>query len=75
MHIAVIESSGVNVWGLSIAAPGNSPNTDGVHIERSQGVHITNSRIGTGDDCISISSGSRFVTVDHIECGPGHGVR
>jgi polygalacturonase len=75
MHIAVIESSGVNVWGLSIAAPGNSPNTDGVHIERSQGVHITNSRIGTGDDCISISSGSRFVTVDNIECGPGHGVR
>ena len=75
MHIAIIESSGVNVWGLNIAAPGNSPNTDGVHVERSQGVQITNSTIGTGDDCVSISSGSRFVTVDGIQCGPGHGVR
>jgi polygalacturonase len=75
MHIAIIESSGVNVWGLNITAPGNSPNTDGVHVERSQGVQITNSTIGTGDDCVSISSGSRFVTVDGIQCGPGHGVR
>ncbi|CAD6259989.1 unnamed protein product [Miscanthus lutarioriparius] len=74
MHIAIIECSGVNVWGLNIAAPGNSPNTDGVHVERSQGVRITNSTIGTGDDCVSISSGSRFVTVDGIQCGPGHGV-
>jgi polygalacturonase len=75
MHIAIIESSVVNVWGLNITAPGNSPNTDGVHVERSQGVQITNSTIGTGDDCVSISSGSRFVTVDGIQCGPGHGVR
>ncbi|KAG0527007.1 hypothetical protein BDA96_06G195500 [Sorghum bicolor] len=74
MHIAIVESSGVNVWGLNIAAPGNSPNTDGVHVERSHGVQITNSTIGTGDDCVSISSGSRFVTVDGIQCGPGHGV-
>ncbi|XP_066383764.1 polygalacturonase-like [Miscanthus floridulus] len=74
MHIAIIECSGVNVWGLNVAAPGNSPNTDGVHVERSQGVRITNSTIGTGDDCVSISSGSRFVTVDGIQCGPGHGV-
>ncbi|XP_012702934.1 LOW QUALITY PROTEIN: probable polygalacturonase At3g15720 [Setaria italica] len=74
MHIAILESSGVNVWGLNITAPGSSPNTDGVHIEQSQNVQVTNSRICTGDDCISMSSGSRFVTADGIECGPGHGV-
>ncbi|WVZ86729.1 hypothetical protein U9M48_033468, partial [Paspalum notatum var. saurae] len=74
MHIAILESSGVNVWGLTITAPGNSPNTDGIHVGRSQNVRITSSRIGTGDDGISISSGSRFVTVDGVQCGPGHGV-
>ncbi|CAL5025966.1 unnamed protein product [Urochloa decumbens] len=74
MHIVILESSGVSVSGLTIAAPGSSPNTDGIHIERSQNVKITSSSIGTGDDCVSISSGSRFVTVDGINCGPGHGV-
>lgn len=75
MHIVILESTGVKVWGLTITAPGSSPNTDGVHIGRSQNVQVTKCRISTGDDCISISSGSRFVTADGIECGPGHGVR
>ncbi|CAL5015440.1 unnamed protein product [Urochloa decumbens] len=74
MHIAIVESSGVNVWGLTITAPGSSPNTDGINIARSQGVRIAGSRIGTGDDCVAVTSGSRFVTVDGVECGPGHGV-
>ncbi|KAF8656424.1 hypothetical protein HU200_060695 [Digitaria exilis] len=74
MHIAILNSNGVNVRGLTITAPGTSPNTDGIHIGDSQNVMITRSNIGTGDDCVSISSGSRFVTVDGIGCGPGHGV-
>ena len=76
MHVAVVESSGVNVWGFTVTAPGSSPNTDGIHIDRSRNVRGAGSRIGTGDDCISISSGSSFVAaVDGIDCGPGHGVR
>ncbi|XP_047063973.1 polygalacturonase ADPG1-like [Lolium rigidum] len=74
MHIAVIQSSKVNVTQLTITAPGDSPNTDGVHIDRSEDVHITGLTIGTGDDCISIGPGSHFVTIDGIMCGPGHGV-
>nr|CAB3485424.1 unnamed protein product [Digitaria exilis] len=74
MHIAIQNSTAVNVTGLTITAPGTSPNTDGIHIGESHNVHITSSSIGTGDDCISISSGSRFVTVDGVGCGPGHGV-
>nr|CAB3487935.1 unnamed protein product [Digitaria exilis] len=73
MHIAIQNSTAVNVTGLTITAPGTSPNTDGIHIGESHNVHITSSSIGTGDDCISISSGSRFVTVDGVGCGPGHG--
>lgn len=74
MHVAILQSSGITLRKLTITAPGSSPNTDGIHIEQSQNVRVADSRIGTGDDCISVSSGSRFVAVDGIECGPGHGV-
>ena len=49
MHVAILESSGVNVWGLTVTAPGSSPNTDGIHIGQSQNVRVAGSRIGTGD--------------------------
>ncbi|KAI4982666.1 hypothetical protein ZWY2020_023158 [Hordeum vulgare] len=75
IHIGLSMSGKVNVTQLTITAPENSPNTDGVHVDRSEDVHITGSTIGTGDYCISIGPGSRFVTVDGIVCGPGHGVR
>ncbi|KQJ84052.1 hypothetical protein BRADI_5g18370v3 [Brachypodium distachyon] len=74
MHIVVSTSRGVNMTHLTITAPGDSPNTDGIHLDRSEGVQITGSTIGTGDDCVSIGSGTRFVTVDGLVCGPGHGV-
>ncbi|KAI5020644.1 hypothetical protein ZWY2020_045532 [Hordeum vulgare] len=75
IHIGLSMSGKVNVTQLTITAPENSPNTNGVHVDRSEDVDITGSTIGTGDYCISIGPGSRFVTVDGIVCGPGHGVR
>ncbi|KAL6652227.1 hypothetical protein ACP70R_011152 [Stipagrostis hirtigluma subsp. patula] len=74
MHVVVSMSGNVTVRNLTITAPGDSPNTDGIHITESHDVNITGSSIGTGDDCVSVVSGSRFVTVDNITCGPGHGV-
>ncbi|KAM3388812.1 hypothetical protein ACQJBY_011132 [Aegilops geniculata] len=74
MHIAVSQSSKVHLTQLTITAPGDSPNTDGVHIARSEDVRVSRSTIGTGDDCVSISSRSRFVTIDGVVCGPGHGI-
>ncbi|KAI9185857.1 hypothetical protein LWI28_011338 [Acer negundo] len=29
---------------------------------------------GTGDDCVSIGSGSRDINVTNVQCGPGHGI-
>ncbi|XP_044955089.1 polygalacturonase ADPG1-like [Hordeum vulgare subsp. vulgare] len=75
IHIGLSMSGKVNVTQLTITALENSPNTDNVHVDRSEDVHITGLTIGTGDDCISIGPGSLFVTVDGIVCGPGHGVR
>uniref|UniRef100_A0A453CMT1 Pectate lyase superfamily protein domain-containing protein n=2 Tax=Aegilops tauschii subsp. strangulata TaxID=200361 RepID=A0A453CMT1_AEGTS len=74
MHISVSQSSKVHLTQLTTTAPWDSPNTDGVHIDRSQDVRVTRSTMGTGGECVSIGPGSRFVTVDGIVCGPGRAV-
>ncbi|KAL6652226.1 hypothetical protein ACP70R_011151 [Stipagrostis hirtigluma subsp. patula] len=74
MHITIGASRAVTLQYLTITAPAYSRNTDGINIGQCDDVRITDSTIGTGDDCIAIISGSRFVTVDNITCGPGHGV-
>ncbi|KAJ4977408.1 hypothetical protein NE237_002514 [Protea cynaroides] len=74
MHLVIDSSSKVQVSQLSIVAPEDSPNTDGIHVTHSQDVQITDSFIGTGDDCISIQTGSSNVIVSQIKCGPGHGI-
>ena len=61
--------------GVKISAPENSPNTDGIHVQSSSGITITNSHIGTGDDCISLGPGCSNMWVENINCGPGHGIR
>ncbi|XP_020245232.1 polygalacturonase ADPG2-like [Asparagus officinalis] len=73
-HISIFKSSGVQLRNLTILAPGESPNTDGIHIEESQQAEISNSIIGTGDDCISIGSGTSNLNITQINCGPGHGI-
>lgn len=59
---------------VTIIAPEDSPNTDGIHISSSSGINIMHSLIGTGDDCISLGPGSKFVNITSTQCGPGHGI-
>ncbi|KAG2553761.1 polygalacturonase-like [Panicum virgatum] len=74
MHVAIAYSWNVLVSKMFIAAPGWSPNTDGIHVSNSKEVSISDCTISTGDDCISIVTGSMFVRVTGIFCGPGHGI-
>ncbi|KAG8076668.1 hypothetical protein GUJ93_ZPchr0006g45385 [Zizania palustris] len=74
MHLTVSRSRDVRLAGVRVEAPEDSPNTDGIHVADSSAVTIQGCRIGTGDDCISISNGSFAVRMKDIECGPGHGI-
>ncbi|XVF44681.1 hypothetical protein PTKIN_Ptkin02bG0143700 [Pterospermum kingtungense] len=73
-HIALVECMNFKGSKIKISAPADSPNTDGIHIQRSSSVLFSQSLIGTGDDCISIGQGNTQVTVTSISCGPGHGI-
>ncbi|KAL5698482.1 hypothetical protein ACHQM5_029514 [Ranunculus cassubicifolius] len=73
-HIVISGSENVKVQDVGVTAPGNSPNTDGIHVESSSHVTISRSNIKTGDDCISIGPGSSNLWIERIACGPGHGI-
>ncbi|CAL1392911.1 unnamed protein product [Linum trigynum] len=73
-HIAVTGCQNVNLRDITVAAQGTSPNTDGIHIEKSTFVSVLNSTISTGDDCISMGPGARNVWIERVACGPGHGI-
>ncbi|XP_004248938.3 exopolygalacturonase-like [Solanum lycopersicum] len=74
VHVKVFQSNNARFRHVQIAAPENSPNTDGIHISYSTNMHIADSNIGTGDDCISIIDGSQSINITGITCGPGHGI-
>ncbi len=70
--------------GLSIIAPDDSPNTDGINPDSSRNVRIANCYIDAGDDCIAIKSGkdeagrkmgkpSENITITNCTMIHGHG--
>ncbi|KAB1224824.1 Polygalacturonase [Morella rubra] len=74
IHLSFQNCVNVKALNLSVTAPGNSPNTDGIHVTDTRNITIQDSVISTGDDCISIVSGSEYVQARNIQCGPGHGI-
>ncbi|XP_034889428.1 polygalacturonase [Populus alba] len=73
-HISIDHCHNITLQNMKISAPSWSPNTDGIHMQSSTGISITNSVIQTGDDCISIGPGSKNLRIHRIACGPGHGI-
>ncbi|KAM3357309.1 putative polygalacturonase [Capsicum galapagoense] len=74
MHFVISRSDSVRVNGVKVSSPGDSPNTDGIHISESTNVVLQDCKIGTGDDCISIVNASSNIKMKSIYCGPGHGI-
>ncbi|XP_045810463.1 probable polygalacturonase At3g15720 [Trifolium pratense] len=73
-HISITGCDGVLISNVKLIAPETSPNTDGVDISSSTKVFIEHSTISTGDDCVAINSGSKFINITNVKCGPGHGI-
>ncbi|KAJ1286593.1 hypothetical protein BS78_03G364300 [Paspalum vaginatum] len=73
-HVVVLQCQGVTVRGVTVEAPANSPNTDGIHLHMSSHVSVYDARISTGDDCISIGPGNSHLWIERVACGPGHGI-
>lgn len=73
-HVNIIGCERLTFQHFIVTAPGNSTNTDGIHIGRSIGVNITDANIKTGDDCISIGDGTKQLTITNVTCGSGHGI-
>lgn len=74
-HIVINGCNNVKIQGVKVVASGESPNTDGIHVQTSTDVTILNSKIGTGDDCVSIGPGTSNLWIENVSCGPGHGIR
>ncbi|KAK6913096.1 Glycoside hydrolase, family 28, partial [Dillenia turbinata] len=73
-HLKFDACTGVQVFDMNITSPGNSPNTDGIHLQNSQDVVIRNTNLACGDDCVSIQTGTSNIYIHDVNCGPGHGI-
>ena len=58
----------VTVDGITILAPSNSPNTDGIDPATCHNVHIRNCYIDTGDDNIAVKSGNNDISDPNAGC-------
>lgn len=72
-HMNVQSVHNLTMERITIEAPPESLNTDGIHIGRSKGVYITGAKIHTGDDCVSLGDGSQEITIENTTCTSGHG--
>uniref|UniRef100_A0A0R0L061 Polygalacturonase n=1 Tax=Glycine max TaxID=3847 RepID=A0A0R0L061_SOYBN len=73
-HVNIFGCKNITFTNFRVSSTTYNPNTDRIHIGKLTQVKITNSQIGTGDDCISLGDGSKEVTILNVTCGPEHGI-
>ncbi|MFE9448455.1 pectinesterase family protein [Streptomyces sp. NPDC006739] len=76
-HLFISQSIGATVWGIEVATPADTLNTDGVNVDSSTEVTVTRSWIMNGDDCVAMTtnnSAESAVTVSRLHCYGSHGL-
>ncbi|XP_022927860.1 polygalacturonase-like [Cucurbita moschata] len=73
-HLVINGCKKVLIQNVKAIAPDQSPHTDGIHVQISSDVTITDSTLQTGDDCVSIGPGTYNLFMTNLKCGPGHGI-
>ncbi|SFN77567.1 type III effector polygalacturonase Pgl precursor [Bradyrhizobium sp. Rc3b] len=77
-HVAMNRVEGATFWGVTIDAPADARNTDGIDPGASQDVTIIHSSIRTGDDNVAIKAGdngsSSHISIIDNYFGWGHGM-
>ncbi|XP_010248489.1 PREDICTED: polygalacturonase At1g48100 [Nelumbo nucifera] len=73
-HLKFDNCIGVQVYNMTTNSPGDSLNTDGIHLQNSKDVLIHSTNLACGDDCVSIQTGCSNVYIHNVNCGPGHGI-
>ena len=53
-----VHCQNVNIRGVTVINPADSPNTDGINPDSCRLVHISDCYVSVGDDCITIKSGT-----------------
>ncbi|KAK9726342.1 hypothetical protein RND81_05G207400 [Saponaria officinalis] len=76
-HVLVDSSHDVSIGNVNFETTNLKPITrsDAIFISMSNAVVITNSNIKTGDACITVSGGSKDVTISGVTCVNGQGIR
>lgn len=77
-HVSYSNGNGFTAWGVIIASPKNSRNTDGIDPGNSTNVTITHCFINAGDDNVAIKAGqglpTTHMTIAHNHFYAGHGM-
>lgn len=72
-HVVPDRVQYMSIFNLIIKTNGSSPNTDGIDPRFSSNIHIYNTTISNGDDCIAIKLNCSNILVENCTFINGHG--
>lgn len=66
-HLKFDNCIGVAVYNFTASSPGDSPNTDGIHLQNSKDALIRSSNIACGNYCTQLSSSKYYKPVKMLK--------